>query len=325
MMIDRVHQLKRDDDPRLRVRLQAAHDALRAVSDEITEKAPGRIEDADWNPDAHVELTLTIAECRAVREAMNEGEQAALTARAAEDARIVAAGAAYMNGIPTQPPECMGYSRKLWDAVRASRHTKGASTPEILAVHDAFANEDAADAVLADRAKGGETPKVVTLCGSTRFIDKYNEWRKKLTLDGVIVLSIELVTHQKPDEDPQHVAPDVKEMLDNLHLRKIDLSDEILVLNVGGYIGDSTRREIKYANASGKIVRYLAPGGFPVPASTTERTVTVCDKCRRASCWEGESLCDESRSAGTVDVPVSVLRAEALESPHYWAEGRCDR
>ena len=53
--------------------------------------------------------------------------------------------------------------------------------------------------------------------------------------------------------------PGVKEMLDDMHLRKIDLADEIFVVNVGGYIGESTRREIAYAEKNGKKVNYLEP------------------------------------------------------------------
>ena len=89
-------------------------------------------------------------------------------------------------------------------------------------------------------------PQVVTICGSTRFIDELNYWRKRLTEYGYIVISIELVTTQARSEDPQHVNPELKAMLDELHLRKIDLADWVLVLNVGGYIGESTAREIAY-------------------------------------------------------------------------------
>ena len=99
--------------------------------------------------------------------------------------------------------------------------------------------------------------KVITLCGSTRFVNTFNEWRKKLTLAGIIVLSIELVLPQSEREDPQHNNYKVKQMLDELHLRKIDLSDEIFVLNVGGYIGESTRNEINYAHKQGKVIKYL--------------------------------------------------------------------
>src|SRR3972149_3384843 len=102
-------------------------------------------------------------------------------------------------------------------------------------------------------------PKIVCLCGSTRFVDTFNEWRKTLTLEGNIVLSIELVLPQSEREDPQHHNFAVKQMLDNLHLRKIDLADEILVLNVGGYIGESTAREIAYARKLRKQIKYLEP------------------------------------------------------------------
>jgi len=78
-----------------------------------------------------------------------------------------------------------------------------------------------------------------------------------LTYEGKIVLSIEIVTSQSMDTDPQYVAPDLKAMLDELHLRKIDLADEVMVLNVGGYIGESTMREILYAKNIGKRIKYL--------------------------------------------------------------------
>ena len=48
-------------------------------------------------------------------------------------------------------------------------------------------------------------------------------------------------------------------MLDDMHKRKIDMADEIFVINVDGYIGSSTQSEIEYAKATGKTVRYLEP------------------------------------------------------------------
>ena len=101
------------------------------------------------------------------------------------------------------------------------------------------------------------SPEVVCLCGSTRFMDAYNDARKRLTYEDKIVLSVEIVTTQSRDEDPQHVDPQRKVMLDELHLRKIDLADRVLVLNVGGYIGESTRNEINYAENVGKPIDYL--------------------------------------------------------------------
>ena len=102
-------------------------------------------------------------------------------------------------------------------------------------------------------------PEIVCLCGSTRFVDTFNEWRKKLTLEGKIVLAIEIVTTQSRDEDPQHVNPEMKKMLDELHLRKIDLSDTVMILNVDGYIGESTANEIRYAMVCHKNIVYLEP------------------------------------------------------------------
>ena len=98
--------------------------------------------------------------------------------------------------------------------------------------------------------------KRVTLCGSTRFKEQFIETQKKLTLDGCIVISVGLFGHSG---DEEVWKPGTKEMLDDMHLRKIDLADEIFVINVGGYIGESTRREISYAEKIGKKVNYLEP------------------------------------------------------------------
>ena len=96
--------------------------------------------------------------------------------------------------------------------------------------------------------------KVITLCGSTRFRDAFMEAQKRLTLEGNIVISVGLFGHSGDDEV---WAPGTKEMLDDMHKRKIDMADEIYVINVGGYIGESTRSEIAYATAAGKKVNYL--------------------------------------------------------------------
>ena len=96
--------------------------------------------------------------------------------------------------------------------------------------------------------------KVITLCGSTRFRDAFMEAQKRLTLEGNIVISVGLFGHAGDDEVWK---PGTKEMLDDMHKRKIDMADEIYVINVGGYIGESTRSEIEYARRNGKAVRYL--------------------------------------------------------------------
>lgn len=96
--------------------------------------------------------------------------------------------------------------------------------------------------------------KVVTLCGSTKFKEQYLEAQKRLTLEGNIVISVGLFGHSGDDEV---WTEGTKAMLDDMHLRKIDMADEVFVINVGGYIGSSTRNEIKYAMEHGKEVRYL--------------------------------------------------------------------
>ena len=105
--------------------------------------------------------------------------------------------------------------------------------------------------------------KVITLCGSTRFKDAFIEAQKQLTLEGNIVISVGLFGHSGDNEVWEGMSEDTltktKEMLDDMHKRKIDMADEIFVINVGGYIGSSTRSEIEYATATGKTVRYLEP------------------------------------------------------------------
>ena len=98
--------------------------------------------------------------------------------------------------------------------------------------------------------------KVITLCGSTRFKEQFLGAQKRLTLEGNIVISVGLFGHSGDDEV---WAPGTKEMLDDMHKRKIDMADEIYVINVGGYIGESTRSEIEYARKNGRAVNYLEP------------------------------------------------------------------
>lgn len=102
-------------------------------------------------------------------------------------------------------------------------------------------------------------PDIVCLCGSTRFFKTFDEQNYKLTLAGKIVLSIGCNT--KSDEG-LGITEDQKRQLDELHKRKIDLCDYVLVLNVGGYVGESTRSEIQYAYEHGKPVAYLEPRGM---------------------------------------------------------------
>lgn len=115
-------------------------------------------------------------------------------------------------------------------------------------------------------------PEIVVLCGSTRFGDAFAEANRRLTLEGRIVLSVGEYTRSLRGVSPQEAfGEEAKARLDELHKRKIDLADRVLVLNVGGYIGDSTRSEIAYAAAHGKPIEYLederADGDAPITAS----------------------------------------------------------
>lgn len=107
---------------------------------------------------------------------------------------------------------------------------------------------------------GPDMPTIVCLCGSTRFGDAFRKANLEETLAGKIVLTIgcdmrsgtEVFARMSEQE-----LNEVKARLDELHLRKIDLADEVLILNVGGYVGQSTRRELQYAMANHKRVRFL--------------------------------------------------------------------
>ena len=95
---------------------------------------------------------------------------------------------------------------------------------------------------------------VITLCGSTRFKEQFLEAQKILTLAGNIVISVGLFGHSG---DNEVWTEGTKEMLDDMHKRKIDMADGIYVINVDGYIGQSTRSEIEYARSQGKTVEFL--------------------------------------------------------------------
>ena len=100
--------------------------------------------------------------------------------------------------------------------------------------------------------------KVITLCGSTRFKDEFMKVQRDLTLKGNIVISVGLFGHAGEwDNMDEETINKTKEMLDDMHKRKIDMADEIFVINVGGYIGSSTKSEIEYATKTGKKVNYL--------------------------------------------------------------------
>lgn len=99
--------------------------------------------------------------------------------------------------------------------------------------------------------KGIQRPIVVCLSGSTRFMDAFETAYIQETAKGKVVLTVAGDLRDRPEYD------DVKSMLDKMYLHKIAMSDELLVLNVGGYIGESTKREIVHAKSLGKKIRHL--------------------------------------------------------------------
>ena len=104
--------------------------------------------------------------------------------------------------------------------------------------------------------------KVICLCGSTRFTPEMLITQWNFTKQGYVVLSwCALPDNYFQSEDKTHIGDQegVKEIVDRVHLRKIDLSDEVFVLNIGGYIGESTKNEVAYALSLGKDIRFLEP------------------------------------------------------------------
>ncbi len=104
--------------------------------------------------------------------------------------------------------------------------------------------------------------KVITLCGSTKFKKEFQEIQKKLTLEGNIVISVGLFGHSGDSEvwedQNENTLIETKKMLDDMHKRKIDMADEIFVIDVGEYIGESTKSEIEYAKRKNKTIRYYS-------------------------------------------------------------------
>ena len=101
-------------------------------------------------------------------------------------------------------------------------------------------------------------PKIVTLCGSTKFKQEFEEANKDFTLKGFIVLSVGFFMHKESTP----ITEEQKQNLDDLHKRKIDLSDMIYVINPKDYIGASTKSEIQYAYNTGKLVQFAEPTNY---------------------------------------------------------------
>ncbi|MFF4898208.1 hypothetical protein [Streptomyces sp. NPDC001068] len=104
-----------------------------------------------------------------------------------------------------------------------------------------------------------DRPEIVCICGSVRFMDEMSAANRDLTLAGVIVVAPGVFLRDGDHEADELITNEQKTALGALHLRKIDLADRVLVVNPGGYIGESTSREIAYAQATGKPVSFTDP------------------------------------------------------------------
>ncbi|HIK92331.1 MAG TPA: hypothetical protein EYG03_10170 [Planctomycetes bacterium] len=109
--------------------------------------------------------------------------------------------------------------------------------------------------------------KIVCLCGSTRFHEDFVEANLQETLKGHIVLSVGVFGHRAEDAHGRSIDVDAhKEALDGLHIDKIDMSHEVLVINTGGHVGSSTRAEVKHARDRGIPIRWFDPDNIPQDA-----------------------------------------------------------
>lgn len=133
--------------------------------------------------------------------------------------------------------------------------------------------------------------KVITLCGSTKFKDAFIEAQKQLTLQGYIVISVGLFGHSGDDEAWND---GIKEMLDDMHKRKIDMADGIMVIDVDGYVGESTESEIEYAKSKGKFISFYSNpaayyddiGGFHDAGMGWNPNGNWCGECSKSTCRE---------------------------------------
>jgi hypothetical protein len=101
--------------------------------------------------------------------------------------------------------------------------------------------------------------KVITLCGSTAFEAEFAAVNQRLTMDGCVVISLGMFSlPDLPDYDWTADSADLRGRLGRVHFQKIRMADEVYVVDPGGYVGESTRREIAYAESLGKPVRHLS-------------------------------------------------------------------
>src|SRR5574341_938097 len=163
------------------------------------------------------------------------------------------------------------------------------------------------------KAKAARLPRplVVCLCGSTRFKQSWIAENARLTGEGNIVLAVGLWGHH------ERVFPDetTKAFLDDLHLRKIDLCDWVWVLDVGGYIGESTRQEIEYAESHRKPVRYLSKE-FPEYVEPVDQLVAANERAEKA-----EAAIEHALRLIACDPYADIQAGKRIELLESWIQG----
>lgn len=179
-----------------------------------------------------------------------------------------------------------------------------------------------------------DKPAVVCLCGSTRFSDAYQQANLQETLAGNIVLTIGCDMRSDTDlfaDKTEAELNSIKERLDQLHLRKIDLADEVLILNVGGYIGSSTRNELQYAQQQGKLIRWLEPSSEQTNEPTTTYLASI--EYGNNGFWIGvfstiekaihaiQNHAGDQQDAliwNDMDLMANMMRVDAPDGRQYW-------
>lgn len=165
-------------------------------------------------------------------------------------------------------------------------------------------------------------PRIVCLCGSTRFRTAFEDANLVETLAGKIVLMPGHFTHALSSEQAfghkeAHFGPEVAAQLDELYKRKIDLCDEVLILNVGGYLGESTRSELAYARAAGKLIRWLEPGTAPELQEWQRATLREMAEANHYTPYQLAWLTDQELidAAGFVTFQKATAEEPAILAP----------
>ncbi|MEE8113261.1 MAG: hypothetical protein V3T23_02790 [Nitrososphaerales archaeon] len=138
------------------------------------------------------------------------------------------------------------------------------------------------------------TPEIVCLCGSSRFVGEIAVKAWELEKQGILVLGMHLLPSwytEVGDHLAEHEG--VAEILDELHLRKIDTADRVLVMNVNGYIGERTAIEIEYAQSLDKPVQWLVGWDLSRPNLSENGLDFECMMCGKITRYGDGSVCSE--------------------------------